>query len=1319
MATYTETLLLSYVIYLTDAAQVASLQAQYPNGIQVCPAIASTLFNAPIDTSGGAPIAPPSIEFIEKPFVPPGATGIFDQTQNTGTVSWSWTTPSGSDTEIVTYYWYGQFLLATATPPSSANPYPLGLRRWVNGFEVPVPGIPQISRDAARFSDGMGYAYRSTSGGNSWPENTNITTTRSGERFYFRVRVLPPSGIAQLWSVKASVEGGQAIFLGIDSGGVIRLYNKGNNAYPGTAIGTLGTVVVGAWHRADLLFSFNTSNSLPNAFVGAWLDGGTVQTGTLYRVPQINLQNGVGGTGGLNTVQNHVSSSLGNVDGSSQGQGVEIDFDDWISTSPGLNVDGAWAPGVDLLTGSHVTLVQSTGFGPLHNAGAWTGDWRELQVLPQAGLAGTTNVTSTTPTAWLDVTTDFGSLQAGCAALRVFGFAPFSPASASIILGANVNGSTLGTKTVSVSANAWYSAMAFSVFDGTAAGALAFGVTGVDLVLQKDVSASQQAWSALVGSAEMIGIFDVPDGGAPTITTIHNSPYPYSGFQNTTLFAPSGGFGVMSGTYAGNNLGQDILAQIPAHWFFARNVTGGATDGIFWYSSMVGAHGWVTKGASPNRMTRARLLNGITPTLSTAGPNVQNNATGSTYQWVAVSDPAMRFLMNGAFSHVSALASALNPYPNPAFSADGIFLFVEDTNDSAVGHYFRGPGHTGNQASPLNGAVVTSVVTPAVGSLTSLAPLNGGWYQTAYSAWRKSDGVTGTALDITSYVGNGTSSKTITVALNGYIPLFTLVVPPDAVSYVRDPGHTGTNSTALTGGGSTTAITAVAANSITVGTTLNGNGLVYQVFVIGTLTGQNPSPFSTVQPWIPLSLITQPTGSGGAGPWPPTPAPPGPLPSGCISFGTAVTELSVRLGDAAGTHWTGPELQRYLLEALRVYNALTQVSRDRASFTGTLSTAYYDLPTVISGLRGYTLKDQDVVTDLEYALLEPPTPTVWSGTAMFTLAGLTQPLTRRRDRFLWETGVVQTRTVTAGVTPDANGRLSLPSTTVALRRVVWVVGGASTVAMRDDEWNMDAFSRAWPTAVVPGILAYSVGVTPPLTLQFAPPPNAIGTLDTIGVNLGAALNPSTGVLLGIPDDFAWVLKWGVLADLLSPSGPAADPARASLCAQLWQIGIQAAKQAAVVLSAEVNGVAVPTTGLSPSDFFAPAWFTTSGAPNTALVAGHNLLGLDPIPDANGPYTVTLDVVRNQPVPTLLTDCYFVGGIALTNLLLDYAQFVALFKEGTDQALGAAQGLLQRFLDGCNIGITLDLAVTPDRPPLFDQTQQDEHQVARTIPQAGQ
>ena len=80
-----------------------------------------------------------------------------------------------------------------------------------------------------------------------------------------------------------------------------------------------------------------------------------------------------------------------------------------------------------------------------------------------------------------------------------------------------------------------------------------------------------------------------------------------------------------------------------------------------------------------------------------------------------------------------------------------------------------------------------------------------------------------------------------------------------------------------------------------------------------------------------------------------------------------------------------------------------------------------------------------------------------------------------------------------------------------------------------------------------------------LKLSTIPPPNAVKVLDYIYVPQPTVLSaPQSGTpqTIAIPEDFIPFIKYGVLADLFSKSGEAYDPARAVICQQLFELGIE-------------------------------------------------------------------------------------------------------------------------------------------------------------------
>ncbi len=391
--------------------------------------------------------------------------------------------------------------------------------------------------------------------------------------------------------------------------------------------------------------------------------------------------------------------------------------------------------------------------------------------------------------------------------------------------------------------------------------------------------------------------------------------------------------------------------------------------------------------------------------------------------------------------------------------------------------------------------------------------------------------------------------------------------------------------------------------------------------------------------------------------------------------------LAARLNDTANVFWTDAELQRWTLEALRSLSAYATYWRDKATFSTAAATPFYDITTTagssaqMSLLTANTEDDQALITDLCYALMESQAagnPRTWQGTDMFTMADLLGALNRRRDQFLSDTGAVLTRLVTVVGAP-ADGLVTLADNVIDVRRVAWVdaATGAVTPLYRMDELQADYGLSGWSVnANTPAF--YSTIVTPPLTLQLIPVPSAPGSVDVLSVNAGATLD-ATGVLLGIPDDFAPTLKWGVLADLLGRDGQARDPDRAAYCEARYQQGAELARINPLAVLAEIQGVDNLMDDVWSLDTGRATWQSpaSTGQPDFVATAGRNLVALANIP--NGVYSVTLNVVRKAPLPVADGDFIQVGRDAI-DTLLDYCEHVAAFKmqgaewHATDRAL---------------------------------------------------
>src|SRR5262245_58828349 len=189
------------------------------------------------------------------------------------------------------------------------------------------------------------------------------------------------------------------------------------------------------------------------------------------------------------------------------------------------------------------------------------------------------------------------------------------------------------------------------------------------------------------------------------------------------------------------------------------------------------------------------------------------------------------------------------------------------------------------------------------------------------------------------------------------------------------------------------------------------------------------------------------------------------------------TALSLRLGDPSMVRWTQNELTTYIYEALRTWNAWTAYWRDQATFNTTMLQAFYDLPTVLPTLRAYTVTNWQLVTDLQYALIEPPAPGgTWTGTEQFDLSVLTTAIRRRRSQFFRETGAVLTRSETTYAAPPASGRVDLDESVLIPRRAAWRPTATQLLQplLITDEWSANHYQpNNWLTSTL-SPFAYSL-----------------------------------------------------------------------------------------------------------------------------------------------------------------------------------------------------------------------------------------------------
>jgi len=384
-----------------------------------------------------------------------------------------------------------------------------------------------------------------------------------------------------------------------------------------------------------------------------------------------------------------------------------------------------------------------------------------------------------------------------------------------------------------------------------------------------------------------------------------------------------------------------------------------------------------------------------------------------------------------------------------------------------------------------------------------------------------------------------------------------------------------------------------------------------------------------------------------------------------ITWGQLTTALSLQLSDPSFVYWSKAELQLYLSEVIRTWGLLTGFWRDTGELTTTASAPFYDLTTLVNTngttLLNYTIKDQDIVTLIQYHFLEPATGNSWTGSEQFTLADLTNSIQKRRDQLLADTGCVVIRT--SGIPlPVGQNLLFLSNSIINIRRLAYINSiGVVTPLVPSDILAQRNYSSV--DLYTPGDpYSYSSASARPTEILLVPSSSQPGTLDTLTVSSGTSLDPTIGVLLNIPDDYAQAVKWGAMADLLAKDGPARDPIRSAYCERRYQLAVELIKVAPVVVNAEINGVSLDTDSITNMDAYNPTWQTTVGVP-VFIASIRTLVALSPCPD--NVYSITFDVVCKSPIPPTDADFVQIGQEQL-DPLLGYAKHLATFKMGGEE-----------------------------------------------------
>jgi hypothetical protein len=401
------------------------------------------------------------------------------------------------------------------------------------------------------------------------------------------------------------------------------------------------------------------------------------------------------------------------------------------------------------------------------------------------------------------------------------------------------------------------------------------------------------------------------------------------------------------------------------------------------------------------------------------------------------------------------------------------------------------------------------------------------------------------------------------------------------------------------------------------------------------------------------------------------PIPLAPAPYGRIytwlTFGDAKQQLAQRLADVGNRFWTDVECGIYIIEALREWNVLTNTWNSEFTFEApiTADQIWYNLSSLVASPRSRTVTDSEVFETMRYHLLEPPTGDM---TGQFTQEDFTQALQRRRDELI-QASACNMANIQISATPNQRSAF-LPDTNLEVTRARFVdVTGAANTMYREDNLAFEYYQPGYLQAPSDVPNAYDLVSSPPLSLDVDVPPANAGEYDLVVLQAGTVLTPPTVTVLGLPDDFCWVAKWGALADLLGRESEATDRLRADFCLKRYMDGMKLLSKSSWMLLAQLGGIPVDTPSLAEMDQYAPEWDSDPTAVESLVTCGIDFFAVSPVPPADAPVSVFLNVVGNAPIPTVDNDYVQVARDAW-DAVLSYAQFLSTFKCGGSEFASA-------------------------------------------------
>jgi hypothetical protein len=440
---------------------------------------------------------------------------------------------------------------------------------------------------------------------------------------------------------------------------------------------------------------------------------------------------------------------------------------------------------------------------------------------------------------------------------------------------------------------------------------------------------------------------------------------------------------------------------------------------------------------------------------------------------------------------------------------------------------------------------------------------------------------------------------------------------------------------------------------------------------------------------------------------------------GWLTLAQGVAQLAARLADPNNIFWTSAELQLYIYRALQQFNCLTNTWKTDFQFTS--DNLWNSLGSLSNSPRLRSATDIQSYTQIQYMLMEPPSVGVWTGTTQFSLSDLVNALQTRRNEMLQISAcndvllqnipvipntrrtylsdtvldVPRVRYLALQASPNATGTAGGVSinvsyaygitagqlasgTGIAPWAIVSSVSGntvnlsiansgtvsgvitfySPTTLYRDDTVALEWYES--PLYQLPSGTpqTFQLSSEPPLSFDVDIAPAQTGTYEAITLQSGAPFAPPAATPLGIPNDFAWVLEYGALADLLGRESEATDRERSAYAMKRYQDGLNLLTKTPWIMLGNVDGVACNIDSLEDTDRYSVGWdFNPSSFGPVIVTAGIDFIAA-PVGSSVG-----VTVLGNAPLLDASTSSFLQVSRDQWDTVLDLAQALSSFKLG--------------------------------------------------------